>query len=93
MKKVKVSLTETLTYEVEFTLLIPEHDLMPNNIEDRLQDILSEAESKAETASDIPLLVQRVLPGTMTEKQVRADLDNPDSSEVVVDYFEVIEDE
>lgn len=84
MKKVKLTIRETLVYEREAVLL------MPDEIPGSINELLDAAERRSDVAGEVTYYLSRN--GCEIVDDVSLDLDCPDSNEVEVVDYEFMED-
>jgi hypothetical protein len=86
MKKVRISIEENLRYQREMIIEVPD-----DMTEDKLNTILDKSQRRAQSAGDIPYIVESLNKDIKIVECPDEDLSSPWDSEIEIDDFDYID--
>lgn len=86
MKRVRLSIQETLKFQRGMIIKVPD-----NMTEDKLNNILDKVQRKAQTASDIPFIIQDLNDDIEIATTPDKSVNSPWDTEIEIDDFDYVD--
>lgn len=86
MKKATLGIEETLRYKRSMVIEIPDE-----MTESELNNILDKVQAKADTASDIPYLIEKLKVGIVIKKMPDTDTSSPSYTDTEIEELDIID--